>query len=178
MASRRDSSFAEDVSGCWPQCAKHRSELHPAHVDSPIGKVLWLLIRSLYVFRHRAWPSKRVGRVDLLRRFSNSRGVLRGVPGGVFLGKTPLNVRGSALHQLENRYRSSQDGIKVPCDGVLAGLKYRCYRRASAPVYPVGNRKAGAAQWENRGGANYLARAGQNSAVRPACTKPCQIHDL
>ncbi len=40
-----------------------------------------------------------------LRRFSNSREVLRGVPGGVFLGKTPLNVRGSALHQLENRYR-------------------------------------------------------------------------
>ncbi len=48
------------------------------------------------------------GQAAQLRRFSNSRGVLRGVPGGVFLGKRPLNVRGSALHQLENRYSQTR----------------------------------------------------------------------
>ncbi len=48
----------------------------------------------------------------ILRRFSNSREVLRGVPGGVFLGKTPLNVRGSALHQLENRYRGHVAAVR------------------------------------------------------------------
>ncbi len=45
-----------------------------------------------------------------LRRFSNPRGVLSGVPGGVFLRKTPLRVRGSALYQLENRYSSRDLG--------------------------------------------------------------------
>ncbi len=58
-----------------------------------------LLVEEVFIFS-RFLPHR-------LRRFSNSREVLRGVPGGVFLGKTPLNVRGSALHQLENRYSSS-----------------------------------------------------------------------
>jgi hypothetical protein len=45
------------------------------------------------------------GRV--LRRFSNSCEVSRGVQRGVFLGKTPLKGCGSALYQLENRCNPS-----------------------------------------------------------------------
>ncbi len=49
----------------------------------------------------------------VLRRFSNPRGVLSGVPGGVFLRKTPLRVRGFALRQLENRYRAPHGAWEV-----------------------------------------------------------------
>ncbi len=60
-----------------------------------------------------------------LRRFSNSREVLRGAPGGVFLGKTPLNVRGSALHQLENRFTFSVNAATTSIFSVMDGVLLR-----------------------------------------------------
>ncbi len=73
-----------------------------------------------------------------LRRFSNSREVLRGVPGGVFLGKTPLNVRGSALHQLENRYKleaqiRNMDAV-THVRGEVKGNSGRVRQPAAGPI--------------------------------------------
>jgi 23S rRNA (pseudouridine1915-N3)-methyltransferase len=53
-----------------------------------------------------------------LRRFSNSCEVLRSVQCGVFLRKTPLRGCGSALYQLENRYKQGGEDWRR-CDILL-----------------------------------------------------------
>ena len=45
--------------------------------------------------------------MSILDRFSSSRGVFRGVQGGLFLRKRPLKRTGFPLQQLENRYSES-----------------------------------------------------------------------
>ncbi len=70
-------------------------------------------------------------RTTRLRRFSNPLAVLSGAPGGVFLRKTPLRVRGSALHQLENRYKAPFRPAAICRSGCST-----IWRSLSTPVLP------------------------------------------
>ncbi len=90
---------------CQLQAVKSRCRLSSGHgsrrAENWEREEAQLFRLGLFLFGGSPIP------VESLRRFSNSREVLRGVQCGFFLMKTPLSGCGSALHQLENRYGSS-----------------------------------------------------------------------